>query len=59
MSSIWKHFTHVTDSVAECNYCKREYNVKKTTASLKYHLNCKHSDKLEPVNLSDETSDLW
>lgn len=53
-SFIWKHFTLITNSIAKCNYCPIQYNTKKTTASLRYHVKSKHPHKVRAEEHSDE-----
>lgn len=55
MSSLWNHFTQITSGIAKYKYCSAEYNIKKTTASLRYHLKNKHIDKVQSLNEDTES----
>ncbi|CAG5100699.1 Similar to ZBED1: E3 SUMO-protein ligase ZBED1 (Homo sapiens) [Cotesia congregata] len=54
MSSLWNHYIRISSGVAQCKYCKIQYNTKKTTSSLRYHIKNKHPEKCQPTTLIGE-----
>ncbi|KAH0563638.1 hypothetical protein KQX54_003542 [Cotesia glomerata] len=58
LSLLWNHFTLVTSGIAKCKYCPVEYNIKKTTASLRYHLKYKHNEKVQSLHEDTESESL-
>ncbi|GBP50152.1 Zinc finger BED domain-containing protein 6 [Eumeta japonica] len=56
MSLLWKHFTNISSGVAHVNIAFGNI-IRKTTASLKYHLSVKHPEKYQPTtSINDESN---
>ncbi|GBP26099.1 Zinc finger BED domain-containing protein 4 [Eumeta japonica] len=56
MSLLWKHFTNISSGVVHVNIAFGNI-IRKTTASLKYHLSVKHPEKYQPTtSINDESN---
>lgn len=43
-SDIWKHFCKITNNLASCNLCKKNFKTSGNTSNLIGHIKAKHRD---------------